>query len=193
MRTVLGAAAARVKRRTAGARVAPVGFVVRRQYWSGRPPQLVAFRWAELLVLVVWGPVQELAVELLATGAGTWPFTPRWWNPLLVEVRASPITLALQVIWRVAAIHEVAPRKTPDGGWAGTRRAPDVSPSSHARAGGHRFTVFRAIQLHRSRRTGVPLSTALPESGSIAAGSVRSFMLTPACCAATVSRRPSPL
>jgi len=111
MRTVLGAAAARVKRRTAGARVAPVGFVVRRQYWSGRPPQLVAFRWAELLVLVVWGPVQELAVELLATGAGTWQFTPRWWNPLLVEVRASPITLALQVIWRVAAVHEVAPRE----------------------------------------------------------------------------------
>jgi len=69
-----------------------------------RPPQLVAFRWAELLVLVGWGQVQELGVELLATGAGTWYFTPRWWNPVLFVLGASPITLAPQVIWLVAPV-----------------------------------------------------------------------------------------
>jgi len=42
------------------------------------PPYLGQFNWRELLIMVVWGQAQELTVELLATGAGTWSYTQKW-------------------------------------------------------------------------------------------------------------------
>jgi hypothetical protein len=68
------------------------------------PPHLQCFSWKELFVLLVWGQVQELAVELAATSAGAWTFTPRWWNPILFESGEGVITLAPQLIWFVAPI-----------------------------------------------------------------------------------------
>ena len=55
-------------------------------------------------MLVVWGQAQELCVELGATAAGAWSFTPSWWNPVLFEFMGGDITLAPQLIWLVAPI-----------------------------------------------------------------------------------------
>jgi len=72
--------------------------------WLCPEPHFLRFSWRELLVLVSWGQLQELCVELAATAAGGWSFTPSWWNPILFEFGEGAITLAPQLIWFVAPI-----------------------------------------------------------------------------------------
>jgi|WetSurMetagenome_2_1015567.scaffolds.fasta_scaffold426939_2 hypothetical protein len=69
-----------------------------------RPPHFVRFRAAELAVLLVWGGLQELAVELLSTGSAGWAFIPRWWNPSMFMFNGAHITLMPQLIWVAAPI-----------------------------------------------------------------------------------------
>ena len=69
-----------------------------------RPPHLVGFRAAELAVLLIWGGLQELIVELLSAGSAGWAFIPRWWNPSLFLFKGTHITLLPQLIWVAAPI-----------------------------------------------------------------------------------------
>lgn len=62
-------------------------------------PVLSKFRCKELGVMLVWGQVQEFAVELSATQAGAWTFTGQWWNPVLFKSGQGFITLVPQLIW----------------------------------------------------------------------------------------------
>ncbi|MBU2487986.1 MAG: hypothetical protein KKA60_01215 [Proteobacteria bacterium] len=62
-------------------------------------PILSKFRWKELGVMLVWGQVQEFAVEFSATQAGAWTFTEQCWNPVLFESGRGFITLVPQLIW----------------------------------------------------------------------------------------------
>ena len=69
-----------------------------------RGPHFARFRIQELAVLLVWGGLQELAVELASTGSSGWVFVPHWWNPSMFEFRGSDITLVPQLVWVVAPI-----------------------------------------------------------------------------------------
>lgn len=68
-----------------------------------KEPHFVRFRWSELAVLLVWGSVFELVVELSASGVA-WVYIPRWWNPALFQFRGADITLMPQLIWIAAPI-----------------------------------------------------------------------------------------
>ncbi len=69
-----------------------------------RPPHFARPRLAELGVLIAWGQAQELCVELLASGSGTWTFIPRPWNPALFTWGVGHVTLVPQLIWLIAPI-----------------------------------------------------------------------------------------
>ena len=74
-----------------------------------RAPNFVRFRWQELLVLLVWGGLQELAVELMSTGSSAWAFVPHWWNPVMFKFNEADITLIPQLIWvAVPVIYYIA-------------------------------------------------------------------------------------
>ncbi|MBN2160224.1 MAG: hypothetical protein JW807_12575 [Spirochaetes bacterium] len=62
------------------------------------------FRSRELGILLLWGQVQELCVELLSTGNGGWSYNPAWWNPQLFHFNGRPITLLPQLIWLAAPV-----------------------------------------------------------------------------------------
>jgi len=69
-----------------------------------RAPHFERFRFQELAVLLVWGQLQELAVELISTGSSGWAYVPHWWNPSMFQFRGSDVTLLPQLIWVVAPI-----------------------------------------------------------------------------------------
>jgi len=67
------------------------------------PPLLARFRWPELVVLLAWGQVSALLVELSAVLSRSWTFVgDYWWNPTLIEVGGYQITLMMQLLWLVA-------------------------------------------------------------------------------------------
>ena len=68
-----------------------------------RRPVFERFRWRELLVLLVWGQVSELLVEVSSTFNDGWSFVPYWWSPTIFEVNGHPITWLMQAIWAAAA------------------------------------------------------------------------------------------
>lgn len=65
-------------------------------------PHFRAFRWREFLMLVAWGQIQSLVVELTATGTGIWTYHPTSWNPSLFQVGEKAVTAGPQVIWLIA-------------------------------------------------------------------------------------------
>ena len=67
-------------------------------------PQYMSFSIRELAVLLAWGQVQELAVELTSTGSGGWSYVPAWWNPSLFVFNGRDITLLPQLIWLAAPV-----------------------------------------------------------------------------------------
>jgi hypothetical protein len=69
-----------------------------------RAPYFTRFKFQELLVLLVWGGLQELAVELTSTGSSGWAFVPHWWNPAMFQFNGSAITLLPQLIWVAAPV-----------------------------------------------------------------------------------------
>jgi len=62
------------------------------------------FKWPELIVLLIWGQVSELAVELTSTFNHGWAYIPYWWNPSLFKFNGLDITPLLQIIWFVVPI-----------------------------------------------------------------------------------------
>jgi len=92
-----------------------------------RPPTFQAFRWPELGVLLVYGQLSELLVELSSTLNDGWVFiTDYGWNPTLFHFSGHPITLMPQLVWLAApmAFYQIAlrlndPRPT-DGAPKGT-------------------------------------------------------------------------
>lgn len=65
-------------------------------------PTLVRFDPRELGLLLAWGQLQSLVVELVAIAAGLWGYCPRWYNPALFGFMDGHITLAPQAVWLVA-------------------------------------------------------------------------------------------
>lgn len=70
-----------------------------------RPPTFAIFRWQELAVLLVYGQLSELLVELSSTLNDGWVFvTDYGWNPTLFHFHGHPITLMPQLVWLGAPV-----------------------------------------------------------------------------------------
>lgn len=98
--------------------VSPVIHVMSHSFWDGglflvgvlvveraiEPPHFQTFRWRELGVLVAWGQIQSLAVEITAVVVGLWMYHPTSLNPALFQIDGGAVTVGPQLIWLVAAI-----------------------------------------------------------------------------------------
>ncbi len=70
-----------------------------------RAEPLRSFRPSELVILILWGQLSELCVELSATLNNAWAFVPTYsFNPVLFPFRGHAITLLPQLIWLAAPI-----------------------------------------------------------------------------------------
>ena len=75
--------------------------LVKKLYRSTHFTQL---RFQEFAVLLVWGGLQELAVELLSSGSSGWEHVPHLWNPSMLQFQGSDITRLPQLIWVIVTI-----------------------------------------------------------------------------------------
>lgn len=97
----------------------PIIFMVAHAFWDGglflagialiralcAHPILETFRWQELAVLVLWGQVSELAVEIVSVLNQGWVYSGEHaWNPVLFYVAGHPITIIPQLIWLAAPV-----------------------------------------------------------------------------------------
>jgi len=69
-----------------------------------REPVFRRFRWQECAVLLVWGQVSELLVEVSSTLNDGWAFVAYPWNPALFHVNGHGIRWLMQGIWALAAV-----------------------------------------------------------------------------------------
>jgi len=69
-----------------------------------RGTRLDSFRWPELLVLIAWGQVSELLVELSSTLNDGWSYIEYPWNPVIFHFNGYNITWLLQAVWLAASI-----------------------------------------------------------------------------------------
>ena len=65
---------------------------------------LEKFNVRELGIMIVWGQLQELAVEMISTYSNAWEYLLYWWNPVLFVFNGQNITLWPQIIWLLAPI-----------------------------------------------------------------------------------------
>ena len=67
-------------------------------------PVLERFSWIEMVVLIAWGQVSELLVEVSSTLNDGWEFVEYGWNPVIFHCNGHNITWLMQVIWAVASV-----------------------------------------------------------------------------------------
>ena len=68
-------------------------------------PILRRFRWPELAVLLLWGQLSALLVEVGGVTNDAWSYAPGVsWNPALFELAGHPITVLPQLIWLAAPV-----------------------------------------------------------------------------------------
>ncbi len=68
-------------------------------------PALTRFRWDELAVLVAWGQVSSVGVEVSSVWNDAWVYVAGyWWNPTLATLNGHPLTLWPQIPWLVAPV-----------------------------------------------------------------------------------------
>jgi hypothetical protein len=77
-----------------------VGFV----YLICKQPYFEKFKICEFIILIIYGQVSELIVELSSTFSNAWEYNVYWWNPRLFIFNGHNITLLAQLIWLVAPI-----------------------------------------------------------------------------------------
>ncbi len=97
----------------------PAAFIVLHSLWDGAlllagyelarritvPRGRSPFGALGIAIMVLWGQVTELCVELSAIGAGTWVYLEGVsYNPPIATVAGHPLPAALQVVWLVASL-----------------------------------------------------------------------------------------
>lgn len=73
-------------------------------FWLCRPPHLERFRWQELGVMVLWGQLSELAVELVGSNGALWEYQRTWYNPVIFRINDHNITWLPQLVWLAAPV-----------------------------------------------------------------------------------------
>ena len=64
-----------------------------------KSPRFDGFDIKELVILIIYGQIQEFMVEIGAVSNSAWVFFVYWWNPALFYVNGYPITLYPQLSW----------------------------------------------------------------------------------------------
>ncbi len=64
-----------------------------------KSPKFEEFNLKELMILIIYGQIQEILVEVGAVSNSAWTFIVYWWNPALFYVNEYPITLYPQLTW----------------------------------------------------------------------------------------------
>ena len=67
-------------------------------------PRFKEFNLKELMILIIYGQIQEIIVEVGSISNSAWTFIVYWWNPALFYVNEYPITLYPQLAWLVGSI-----------------------------------------------------------------------------------------
>ena len=67
-------------------------------------PRFEEFNLKELIILIIYGQIQEIIVEVGAVSNSAWTFIVYWWNPALFYVNEYPITLYPQLAWLFGSI-----------------------------------------------------------------------------------------
>ena len=68
-------------------------------------PRFSKFCWRELIILILWGQVQEFFVETSGTFMTAWTYSDTIpWNPVLFQLGEGQITLIPQLVWFFASI-----------------------------------------------------------------------------------------
>ena len=61
------------------------------------------FKWAELMIMLIWGVGQEFVVELSGNGV-IWEYNIQSWNPVWITICGQDYTALPQVVWMVAPV-----------------------------------------------------------------------------------------
>ncbi len=69
-----------------------------------KKPIFERFKVSEFAILIIYGQVSELIVELTSTLSNAWEYIVYWWNPLLFTFNGHNITLLPQLIWLAAPL-----------------------------------------------------------------------------------------
>lgn len=77
-----------------------VGFV----HLLCKKPYFEKCKMCEFIILIIYGQVSELIVELSSTLSNAWEYNVYWWNPRLFIFNGHDITLLPQLIWLIAPI-----------------------------------------------------------------------------------------
>ncbi|MHA1526561.1 MAG: hypothetical protein ACTSQD_05975 [Promethearchaeota archaeon] len=67
-------------------------------------PRFKEFNLKELMILIIYGQIQEIIVEVGSVSNSAWTFIVYWWNPALFYVNKYPITLYPQLAWLFGSI-----------------------------------------------------------------------------------------
>jgi len=67
-------------------------------------PRFKEFNLKELMILIIYGQIQEIIVEVGSVSNSAWTFIVYWWNPALFYVSEYPITLYPQLAWLFGSI-----------------------------------------------------------------------------------------
>lgn len=67
-----------------------------------KKPIIEKFKPCEFIILIIYGQVSELIVELTSTFSDAWEYIVYWWNPRLFIFNGHNITLLPQLIWLAA-------------------------------------------------------------------------------------------
>lgn len=67
-------------------------------------PLFEKFKACEFTILIIYGQISELIVELTSTFSNGWEYIEYWWNPTLFMFNGHNITILPQLIWLAAPI-----------------------------------------------------------------------------------------
>lgn len=69
-----------------------------------RKPVLQGFSLPELAVMVAWGQLSALMVELSSIFNDGWSYYEYWWNPAIFHVNGHNVTILIQLVWLLASV-----------------------------------------------------------------------------------------
>jgi len=62
------------------------------------------FNLKELFILIIWGQIQAIGIEMIGSFGGAWEYIPYPWNPAFLTLLGHHFTIFIQVVWLAASI-----------------------------------------------------------------------------------------